>query len=405
MLYWVGRRINIAPGLVGVSDQKMNENNVSSAENQPEQSSGESGASRESKSTASYLWILVAIVAGVIVAWQLVPKVEPMVVTGTEVARESANFLDMSLKEDGSWRLLFSCEQFLEEKCREGFVDGPVHTGQSILAYYYLAEEEGDQSYRQKADRAMDYVLAQCELNNDHCQWNFFPLFVYFMETGDEQYLEGMLNVSETFLEEDSGNAFMNGNMGVKLMMLFEATGESVYSDRLEEMARKILEEDRLGFDSEDFVVYMEGDFEVKSRDVSRIWSAYLPAYKVIGDDVYLIEAEDFFNNADVAKNMSIYRGNYGDLTILKGLESLLDIIDIGESDSEYLDKYRTQAQVIGENLLTRWDTPEHQIFNGDYGFLVEEDFESANKSALRNGWLAQLYLRMGDEMFDIWPI
>ncbi len=308
-------------------------------------------------------------------------------ITGLEVALRTATFLDKAFQPDGKLFGGFECE-----KSASGSECPPIpvlaehpHTGQAIFGYFLLAEASGDPSYREKADKAINYVLDACETNLTMCEWNFFPLTQYYQVTKEEKYLtRGMLPPAEKFLAMSDYDTIIT-NTGHKLAALYTATKDERFLKRIVGIA-----------DAE-----LQKPIESNNLMFQIIWSVYLPVYKITGDPKYLLASREFFDNNDVAKR--IKREEFKDVAsiayLVKAADALLSLAELGEKR----DIYRAQAQSILQVVLNKlWDTPENPKFTGDYGFI--EDTLNENKSTketLFNGWLIKVFVLMKDAKFD----
>lgn len=301
-------------------------------------------------------------------------------ITGLEVAFKTSSFLDKTFRSDGSWVSGYSCDKSLLDQCILSTAE-QTHTGQGILAYYFLAQAASNQAFKEKADSAINYVIERCNLDGRVCEWNYFPLAQYYQDTKDQKYLtRGLLIPAEAFLTRtDEGTVL--GNLGMKLATLYGVTGDIRFRDRLLEVA----------------------DLELKRRlgdqphyDTQVVWSVYLPAYRITGDRKYLVAAEEFFDGLDLPNNLILLKNDA--TSVIKAIEVLLDLDGLSLKKGIYKSQAKT---VLQELLLQLWDTPKNTKFNGDYGFINNmTGNEKSDKPMLFNGWIMQLYLKLGNETF-----
>ena len=304
-------------------------------------------------------------------------------ITGLEVALKMTTFIDKTFQPDGSILGGYWCDKSLFDKCRPlSLSPQEPHVGQAIYSYFILSKISGDESYRRKADRAINYVLDGCDTNIKMCEWNFFPLTKYYQETGDRKYLvRGMLRPAESFLVM-SDEDVVDDNVGHKLAALFTVTNDPRYKDRLLQIADKEI----IGYNVKD-----------PSRNIQLAWSIYVPSYSITKDKRYLVAAENVFDNLDVAAH---FKANWS-ASAVKAADVLLSLADISEKGARYKKQARNLLQLI---IDERWDTPENVKFTGDYGFVdaFAADNKPASKAALFNGWLMKSFVLIGDEKFKL---
>lgn len=346
--------------------------------------------------------IVIAVFLGYLVFTSLKgggPKAE-VKLTGLALSQKIAKFLSSSQNLDGSFQLSYNCSPSLDKRCEPKPPEGPLHGGQIILAFYDIFKATGDETYRKKADLGMKFVMERCPQEAKMCQWHFFPLYVYYRDTKEQRYLEGMLKVADELLGEKSFNDFVDTNTGVKLAMLYETTGDTKYRDRLEQTAKEALNlNDGKILEKNDNRIIYEGlrGLEIRARAMSTVWSVLLPAYKVTGKPEYLETARDFFNRAAVSSHAQFYaRGIHGTPSLIRAIEALAEL---SELDKESGERYLKEARAITQTLITgQLDSAETPKFTGDYGFLIVPGIDSNTKETLYSGWLARLLVRIGGE-------
>ena len=308
-------------------------------------------------------------------------------ITGLEVALKTASFLDKTFKLDGSFVSGFSCTKSSGECVSVPLSVEQPHIGQAVYGYYILAEASGNQSFREKADLAMTYILDNCEKDIRFCEWNFFPLAQYYFDTHDEKYLQqGMLPPAEKLLTLSS-TTIIEANVGHKLASLYQATGDVRYKDRLIAVA-------------EDELKNWPGDEDKFLHSIQISWSIFLPSYNITKDPKYLNAVEVFFGSFNTSENL--HKFGAADSAV-RAVDALLSLSLISENGA----MYKTQAHTVLQDLLYNiWDTPQNIKVNGDYGFLNNfRETDKAVKSVLFNGWLIKLFVLMKDEVFLVGPV
>jgi len=342
------------------------------------------------------LIIIVAVLFFVFNSEEMQLNVSGEQIKGLEIAQKTALFLDKTIKPDGSFELLYECSKGLT--CKPIESSGPPHTGQIILAYYDLWKKTDDPSYKEKAERAMNFVLTNCEKDTSHCEWNYFPLYGFYKDTGEARYKNAMLKVAGKFLRGSLIDT-VNNNNGMKLLMLYDVTGEKKYLDFLINSADKV----RKGEFDMGKVLYQSGDFSVKQGNFQAIWTIYLPAYNATKNPVYLEEIEKFFESARILDHTREFNNTNDFGNLIKVWEVTLDLTKIYKDNPEKYKIYRSQANRIGGYILrSRWDAPELKKFDGDFGFLHSLNKNKNNKSPFSSAWAARLYLRMSGTSFKL---
>lgn len=322
-------------------------------------------------------WTLLVLLAVAIIAFGLFflgnIKVKKQL-TGFEVASKTSLFLDKTLQSDGSFLSGFICDDSLPDKCAR-VADVAEHSGQAILAYYFLGKTTGNLAFKEKADRAMSFALEKCKSDPRFCELNYFALMQYYRDTREDRYLsEGMLPVAPRFLTLSDEEVVLE-QVGTKFAGLFDVTGETRYKDRLLQVA-----------DSE----LLRGEENAGRADYNMqlIWSVYLPAYRLTNDSKYLDAIEIFFNNLDATQFAQPY-------SMSKAASVWLDL---WEATGNKI--YKAKAHDIMQKMLTElWDSPYHPMFTADYGFIDTSEF---SKYMIFNGGIIQQFLKLGNEKFDI---
>lgn len=312
-------------------------------------------------------------------------------ITGLEVALKVSIFLDKAFQSDGTMLSGFGCIPNDKYECKPLELDpessanvpvSQVHLGQAIYGYYVLAKATGNQSYRTKADRAMDFVLRECQTNVTMCAWNFFPLSRYYFDTKENKYLQGMLRPAQQFLFL-SDSALVGQNAGHKLASLYQATKDESYKKRLLELADAELSK-------------MPRPTNEFGQSVQVIWSVFIPAYTVTNDKKYLTASEKFFDGFNIAENFDQLKVID---TVIRGADALLSLAEVSSNGQVY----RVQAHSVLQETMNRlWDNPQNLKANGDYGFIEIQEGKYRFKKTLSNGWLVKLFVLMADEKFNL---
>jgi hypothetical protein len=312
-------------------------------------------------------------------ALQPVPKA-----SGLEIATQTVNFLDKLLQQNGGF--------FNGYKCKAGncvvATTEAISTYPATLAFYELSKATGDQSLETKAMNAMNYSFDACKANVTLCERNFVAISKLYEITKDRKYLdEGLLRSSEEYLAAPVDEVSTQ-NTGQKLALLYDATGDKRYYDRLIEVANELLDLN----EDQDPAVFQH----TTPTEIQNAWSVYLPAYRISKDSVYLSQVKTLYDNI-VYSEMEQY-GNAVSV-VLKIMENLIDVSEItGEA------KYKAKAVELLQNTVYYLsDNPSNKKFTGDFGFIDNyKKMPEYDKVVIYNGWLARLYLRMPSEQFKL---
>ncbi|HEY4487865.1 MAG TPA: hypothetical protein VI483_03835, partial [Candidatus Paceibacterota bacterium] len=233
-----------------------------------------------------------------------------------------------------------------------------------------------------------------CQDDSRFCEWNFFPLHLYYKATGDQKYKDAMMKVVGSVMKERPLKELIDNNIPVKWWRLYDATGDELYKDHLIAIADKELSTRTAQKNLGKTVYTTDGGYEVKSYDMPIIWALYVPAYLASKDERYLRFIQDFYKAAEIEKNTNYFWGATDTGNLIKGLEAMLMV---APEDPENAEMYRTKVKTALEALMKdRWDTPENKKFNGDYGFLVSPTAKATNIQ----GWIIALFMTLQDEQF-----
>lgn len=349
-----------------------------------------------------FVLILIFIPVGAVIVQKYVlpqkPPATPPIptLTGLEIAKKTAQFIDTTIKEDGSFQLYYRCNATPQPICTPKEQEGPQHSGYIILFYNDLFEKTKEPSYKTKADKAMELFLGKCAQSSDYCQSNFFPLFAYYKTTGDKRYLDGMLRVSDTFLEDKPLTDYVGTNAGIKLANLYEATEEKKYLDKLTKIADEILA-GKLDSDQSNQIIYYEEQVPIRFWLFHSIWSVYLPAYTSTKNPLYLQAAQDAFAKANIPAHYDYFKPQArSSFELVFAIESLTSLAQLTGQET-----YKSQAKILAQKLLIDlWDSPENKKYTGDYGFLSQFSSDKDSKETLNTAWIARLFLKMDEEEF-----
>jgi rhamnogalacturonyl hydrolase YesR len=322
----------------------------------------------------------------------------PRAVSGLTIASKSVTFVEQSLNEEtGYFYLTYVCDATSLRCSSKDDPNKPPHSGYATMSMKDVGIAAHNPSLSKKADTVLDQVMQRCESDGRFCEWNFFPLHLYYQATGEQRYLDSMLSVTDDIMRERPLKELIDANIPVKWWRLYEATGDVQYLDHLIAIADKELAANtahtELGR-----LVYTASDakFEVRSYDMPVMWALYVPAYLASGDKKYLDVVTTFFDKAQVETHTNHFWGVTETGNLIKGLEAMLIVADASPAHhDQYREKTRKALEVI---LRDRWDTPENPRFNGDYGFLVANDTKATNIQ----GWIIRLFMTLKDETFSI---
>lgn len=331
------------------------------------------------------------------------PTPVPTTITGFQIAKQTALFLDTTLKEDGDVEEVYECKVG-ENLCTktDRFRD-PTVKGYVAKAYYELFQVTGEKSYEKKAKRVANFILKACSKNKAECFRNTPPLYYLYNQTKDPRYRDAILKVADDMYNyyPDMGYVIDWTNRGERLAILYELTGDKKYKDRLETIAQDLLAHGYNNPDPENTIFYQEGDLVIKTYSIQIIWDNYLQAYRVSKNPIYLQAAKDFFRKANIEAHFSDFfmNTNLQDLNFISGLLVLRDAID-DPKEKEIFSNYA--HRLAQRSYVIRSDTPQNQKFTGDYGFLHFTDPANNIKVTIQSALRISQYLRMANETFNI---
>lgn len=327
------------------------------------------------------------------------PKQQP--ITGLEVAKKVVLFLDKQITSAGNFNEVISCKAV--NSCAP-LVQEPLTNSYIILFYRELAQKTNDSSYKNKADKAVEFWTKKCEAatpTDKVCIRNIFSLAEYYKDSGNERYLKAIPINQVLTLPADTLQAEIDVHKTKKLATLYEITKDKKYLDQAETVV-KALTADQVNNDKVNPPLYKEGDFTVREYSFDIVNFEYLPLYEITKDPTYLKAAEEILDRAKVTSHMEVLIAHNGKRWPIL-LDILNSLLDIARLDSSKSSDYTNQAHIIAQQLIdTFWDTPESKKFTGDFGFLGPISSWVGTKDTAVNGWLGSQFLKMADEKFKL---
>ena len=326
-------------------------------------------------------------------------------ISGSELASRTISYLDKSFSGDISFtNATYECNAAgctFEDAGNPfgGSQDAPLY-GYVIQAYDDYANATGDDVYQQRADSIMAIALAACQETASVCVSHFTPLASYYERTKNPIYLTAMERAGGVLLDETKTyRDLFNVEAGRKLEVLYDVTGESAYRELLVDLAQQSL--GGANEQEHDIIYTTEEGFAVRQGDVQIVWTFYLPAYRVTGDDVYLEAAESFFDQGEVREHVSSESPLFPLSTSVKAIAALFDLSEVVER-SKQAGYYRFAVAVLEDLVDSRMDNPENPKFNSDGGTLERFNAPVNTKDSLFNGLLASQFLRVSRDQISI---
>jgi hypothetical protein len=329
-------------------------------------------------------------------------------ISGLEIAKQTANFLDRSMLPNGDFTSIYACHKDLppQEACRASssqLEDYSKLNGFISLAYLNLFKKTQNIRYKENSEKAISYVLTQCQTNRTFCFNSLHGLYAWYKETNDPKYKDAMLLATDFLLARETLNQSVANERAMPLWMMYDVTQDARFKNKIESIAEGLLKDEinksDLNYPFGTF--YKEGDFEVKPYQILAT-NYYIAAYKTTQDSKYLKAAQDFFDKAKVQLHIEDFKKLNTTLD-LSTLEYLLDLTDISEPSRQqtYLDQAQILAQPV---LLSFWDNPVKRIYNGDSGFILnhKDNDDTDKKLAVHNGFRVNQFLRLGDRVFNL---
>lgn len=338
-------------------------------------------------------------------AAQPTPK-QSNTLTGLEIAKKTALFLDKAVQENGSVIGIYGCTK---KEAKDAICSAPppsfvIPHGFTGSAYYNLFKATKDTLYKEKAEKILQFALHDCQTNKNipNCLNNIIPFYNFYKETNDSRFKDVILSVKDQLVGNKTPREYAGSWQiyGIPLAILYELTGEEKYLNKLEAATKDFLEN---GFadDTKNPVFYKEGDFIVRKYDIQIIWDYYIQAYRVTKNPAYLKAVEDFFNKANITNHLEEFKKheNGENISFVEALTDLTELLDNSEKKQIYL---QSMYELANQASLDFWDNPDNPKFNGDFGFLINFDTQKNNKPTVHSAWRIRHYLMMGSKTFKI---
>ena len=297
--------------------------------------------------------------------------------TGLEIALSSAQFLDKTAKGDGTFNLSYNCDQSTNPKCVINPKDPSSSSDMITLAYLELFKKTQANKYKVKADQAIEATLKTCQINPKYCDWNFLPLFVWFEDTKDQKYLDAMLNVADKFMIDQPLKNTVANNHGHKLEMLYKATGDKKYLNKLLAQTDELLS---------------------GTLNQQIISNNLLTSYRASKKDKYLDAAKDYYKKIyvlDLLRKTSAGNVLFSEMLAIENLSYLASL----DPSSNFLQQANEVADFI---IKTQWDNPENQQFDADYGWLRDVKGDLNIKATVHTARIIRLFLKMDNQTFSL---
>ena len=320
-------------------------------------------------------------------------------ISGIDVAKHLVSFLDSTYSaEEGLTNVRYMCNSAFPEGCVvKPHEPGEIpHFGRIIEAYRAYGLATDNEEYLQRGKDLIDSVVVGSKKDTELSKWNFFPLYVYFKETKDEKYKEAMMHVADdVYNPEMLYSRVLFQNVGMKLWMLFDITGEQRFKNRLDDLARIAMSHDQQ--DAVEY--YKENDFVVHRGDIRATW-LLLSAYRATNNEEYLRKAADFYRGAHVENHVCSANPKIRSDLLVIAAEI---IFDISEMDEKLLEEFSSMGiALLQEIVLSRIDLPDRPVFNGDGALLALHGERVNEKDSLHSAWIAQQFIRAKDYMFSV---
>lgn len=301
-----------------------------------------------------------------------------------DIAVDLTRFVYNALQPDqGIAHPVFVCDR-AARKCSPDLESTTPHFGYSIMSLKRASSTIP--SFGLKADAMMNLILDKCSTNTKYCEWNFFPLYEYYIETKDIRYYNAMVSIGDLLLAKESSPDLFSTNTPVKWWRLYDVTKDERYKEALIATANKIIDDNFKSLASPSNELYRTENLVVYEDMIEVVWNTMVPAYRVSGDKKYLEFAQKFINEAEIENNVrNIWEqpGTPGAGTLVKGMETILWL---SQQDPEHKDENTERLTKISEQIISLyWDVPERVFINGDYGLLTRVNYKTTNIQA----WLA----------------
>jgi len=321
--------------------------------------------------------------------------------SGLELALNMTHFIESTLTPENVFTLRYTCSLTPNGMCVPEGTDsssnegnGPVpHSGYAILSFYNTGNKTNNPEMAERSRILTDTMVDRCKDDTLYCEWNFFPLYRFAIDTGDAKYKNAMLSITDTLLKDYTYDEYISNNIPSKLNMIYEVSGDEKFKDKLVEIAEETLATPLENRNDNDFVYLSDSGYAVREGSIQTVWGIYIPAYLATKNAAYRDAARDYFLNAELAEKAQ-YTSVAGVTALVKGVEALTAMETI---DPQYAPFYKDEAHKIMQYLIQQFvDTPENEKATADYGVIV-----GTEKLVNMTGWVAStLANEMPEEIF-----
>lgn len=330
----------------------------------------------------------------------------PKTMTGLEIAKQTATFLDKSVTSDGRI-IAYTCEKQpkLDDPCIAVGPALPTIAGHVALAYWELYKRTRQNEYKEKAEQIINNVVKKCGEIAEYCLGSLPALYSFYQDTKDPRYKESALKAQELVLSDTPLPEYIILGSGAGgSILLYNLTGDTKYFEKMEQTMRGILDKE---LDSPENAtinreVYKEGELSIRHRTILATALSYPEAYVATQNLRYLQAMEEYFKAMNIRAHLEDFKKDErsSDLPTLTGLLALSELAPLPQKN-EYRELAHWFAQ---EMLLSLWDNPENKKFNGDFGFITFFGKDREQKRTVQSALRLLLYLKMDNELFKIQP-
>ncbi len=343
-------------------------------------------------------------------------KSKTITISGLDVAKQTASFLDKAMLPDGNFVPFYLCSNSLDtaKGCQPAASPSArlaQRNGFIIAAYLELFKATNNSQYKNNADKAISYILTNCNIDVNFCVNSLPALYDYYKLTNDQKYKDAMLKASIVLMEDNPISHKLLEEKAEYFWMLYDITGDNRFKDTLNNVAQVLItdqfdksETSLPDLTTELSLFYKEGDVEVRGYQIlATDW--YIAAFKATNNPIYLKAAQDFFTKAKVDQHLDAFKNN-PKISDLSTLEYLLDTADSSTGTEKQI--YQQQAQIFAQGVLSNiWDNPNDPKLNKDYGFLdhlIPDRLQpiKGSKLLIYNGLRVSQFLRLSDRTFHL---
>ena len=316
--------------------------------------------------------------------------------SGLEVASRLGGFLDKAKKNESQTAQSFACSNTTHECVPQVAPGSSPVGGFPARGYLALGVATNNDAYRMQAQQSIEEARVRCAQNTAICSQNVLSFHQLYKNTSGEQYTQAMELSGALLLNPGISYAeAVRTDTGMKLLALFEVTGQEEYRGRLVTLAQEVFG----GAHENNFarVLYKEGEFYLHDSMIEMAGSILVPAYRATGNVSYLDKAQSILLNANVVDHAASLESK----TLLRAAGALLDLVDA--TDGEAKQAYKNEATKILEYLVERrLDVAEHQLFNGDGGLVETEGQSLAVKQVSTADEAIEIFLRLQSARFSV---